>query len=271
MKFLLLGDVVGKPGYTAVLQNAKRLKKELSLDALIVNAENAADGSGLSPRQFQRLRDAGVDGVTMGDHLLKDKTLRTILESSNRIVKPANYPLATPGLSWMKLPTAAGPLAVISLVGRVMMKPVDCPFLGVDRILDQIEKEASEGPEIRHVLVDIHAEATSEKQAIARYLDGRVTAVLGTHTHVPTADARILPHGTAFQCDVGMTGPYESIIGRSIERILHTTLTMEPTHFHVATGDVRLCGAIVEANENGQATLITRFEDRISERVLLGA
>ncbi len=258
MRILFLGDVVGKPGYTAVLQQAKILRKDLQLDMLIVNAENAADGMGLTVRQFQRLIDSGVDAITMGDHLLRQKEIKSALESSDRIVKPANFPPETPGRSWTVVETISGEsLAVVSLMGRVFMRPVDCPFIAIDRVLGEI------GGQAKHIFVDVHAEATSDKQTLGRYLDGRVTAVLGTHTHVPTADGTIFPGGTAFQCDVGMCGPYESIIGRDIKRVTQTTRTFEPVHFYVATGDVRLCGALVESDDNGRALSIERFEKRI--------
>ena len=208
------------------------------MDALVVNAENASDGSGLMPRQFQRLTGSGVDAITLGDHIYRRKEILETLKASDRIVKPANYPREATGRTWTLVQTSANEsLAVVSLLGRVYMRPVDCPFAAIDRVLEEI------GDTTQHILVDIHAEATSDKQTLARYLDGKVTAVLGTHTHVPTADAQILPGGTAFQCDVGMCGPYESIIGRDIGRVLQTTRTFEPCHFYVATGDVRLCGA----------------------------
>ena len=259
MRFLFLGDIVGKPGYSAVLKQTNALRTEYQLDAVIANAENASDGSGLMPRQFQRLTAEGVDAITLGDHIYRRKEIVDTLESSDRIVKPANYPGQAPGRTWAIVPTSAGPLGIVSLLGRVYMRPVDCPFDAVDRVLAEI------GDQARHVIVDIHAEATSDKQVLARYLDGKVTAVLGTHTHVPTADASVLPGGTAFQCDVGMCGPYQSIIGRDIDRVIQTTRTFEPCHFHVATRDVRLCGAVIEADENGKATSIERFEMRIDE------
>ncbi|TWT49722.1 hypothetical protein Pla22_49230 [Rubripirellula amarantea] len=267
MKILFLGDLVGKPGFTAAVKKVPALRKELSLDAVVVNAENAADGSGLTPRQFQRLTDAGVDAITMGDHIYKNKDIIEVLAKSSRIVKPANYPLDSPGRCWTIVDTEAGPLVVISIMGRVFMRPVDCPFDALDRVLaevsadDRFQGTATGGPP--PILVDVHAEATSDKQVLGRYLDGKVTAVLGTHTHVPTADATVLPGGTAFQCDVGMCGPYESIIGRDISRVMSTSRTFEPTHFYVATQDVRLCGAIVESNPQGLATSIVRFEQKI--------
>ena len=261
MRILFLGDIVGKPGYSAVRRHADALRRSLRLDALVVNAENASDGSGLMPRQFQRLREAGVDAVTLGDHIYRRKEIIETLQRDSRLVKPANFPASASGRAWTVIPTLTGvPLAVVSLLGRVYMRPVDCPFEAIDRVLDELAGET------QHVLVDVHAEATSDKQLLARYLDGRVTAVLGTHTHVPTADAQVLPGGTAFQCDVGMCGPYASIIGRDIPRVLHTTRTFEPCHFHVATGDVRLCGALIVAGEDGRASSIERFEQRVESR-----
>lgn len=258
MRILFLGDIVGKPGYSAVVKHAEHLRKQLDLNALVVNAENASDGSGLMPRQYQKLVEAGVDGITLGDHIYRRKEIIDTLLDSDRIVKPANYPASAPGKTWTLLSVPEQqPLAIISVLGRVHMRPVDCPFDALDRVLEEI------GDITKQILVDVHAETTSDKQTIARFLDGRVTAVLGTHTHVPTADARVLPRGTAFQCDVGMTGPYESIIGRDIARVTHTTRSNEPRHFHVATEDVRMCGALVESSDEGKAISIERFEEVI--------
>jgi metallophosphoesterase (TIGR00282 family) len=209
------------------------------------------------PRQFQRLTKSGIDAITLGDHIYRRNEIIATLQRSDRIVKPANYPGESAGRTWTIVSTPSGPLAVISLLGRVYMRPVDCPFDAVDRALNEI------GDQAKHILVDVHAEATSDKQVLGRYLDGKVTAVLGTHTHVPTADACVLPGGTAFQCDVGMCGPYESIIGRDIGRVMQTTRTFEPTHFHVATRDVRLCGALVVADAQGHALSIERFERKV--------
>ena len=262
MRFLFLGDIVGKPGYTAVLQHAQNLRESMRLDALVCNGENASDGSGMTNRQYKRLIEAGVDVITMGDHIYRQWEISKTLQASKRIVKPANYPDESPGRTWTTIETESGEtLAVVSLLGRVFMKPVDCPFAAVDRVLSEIESEFQ--GRIKNILVDIHAEATSDKQLIGRYLDGRVSAVLGTHTHVPTADTTIFSGGTAFQCDVGMSGPYDSVIGRDIRRVMTTTRTFEPTHFYVAKGDVRLCGAMVETDEQGHATKIERFEKSV--------
>ncbi|MGB7345891.1 MAG: TIGR00282 family metallophosphoesterase [Pirellulaceae bacterium] len=258
MRFLFLGDIVGKPGYTAVLQQTESIRAAHKLDYVIANAENASDGSGLMPRQFNRLTEAGVDGITLGDHIYRRKEIADVLRKSERIVKPANYPASAAGRNWTLIHREGiAPLAIVSLMGRVYMRPVDCPFDAIDRVLEEI------GDQAKHILVDVHAEATSDKQVLGRYLDGKVTAVLGTHTHVPTADASVFPGGTAFQCDVGMCGPYESIIGRDIKRVTQTTRTFEPCHFHVATRDVRLCGAIVESNADGRAVTIERFELKV--------
>ncbi len=257
MRFLFLGDIVGKPGYSAVLARAAALKADHRLDAVIVNAENAADGAGLMPRQYRRLIDAGVDAITMGDHLYRRAEIIPILQKSQRIVKPVNYPADAAGRPWAIVSTPGGRLGVISVLGRVFMRPVDCPFTALDRAIEAMAGQTDA------VLVDVHAEATGDKQTIARYLDGRVTAVLGTHTHVPTADAHVMAGGTAMQCDVGMCGPYDSIIGRDVGRVTKTTLTFEPCHFHVATRDVRLCGAIVESNDDGLAVSIERFEESV--------
>lgn len=260
MRILFLGDIVGRPGYAAVTDRLPGLREELALDFVVVNAENAADGSGLTTRQFKGLIAAGVDAITMGDHIYRKLELKPVLESDPRIVKPANFPAASPGRAWTVLASRSGvEVAVVSLLGRVFMRPVDCPFAAADRVLAEIPAA------VKVRLVDVHAEATSDKQTLARYLDGRVTAVLGTHTHVPTADCQILAGGTAYQTDVGMTGPYDSVIGRSIERVLLTTTTFEPIHFHVATGDVRLCGAVVDVDpESGKAISVVRFENAVS-------
>lgn len=255
MRILLIGDIVGKPGVKIAAQAVPALRQRESLDLVIANAENSADGSGISPSIYKKLMTAGVDCITLGDHIYRRNEIRPVLESELNIVKPANFPASAPGKTFAIVTAAEGSrVAVMSLLGRVFMRPVDCPFATVDRILEELPADVL----IR--VIDFHAEATSDKQLMGRHLDGRVTAVLGTHTHVTTADEQVLPGGTAFQCDVGMTGPHESILGRRIDRVLETTLTFQPTHFDVATGDVRLCGTIVDCNpETGKATAIRRL------------
>jgi len=255
MRILLIGDIVGSPGLKLVTSALAGLRRRESLDLVIANAENAADGSGLSPAQFRKLIAAGVDCVTLGDHIYRRSEICGVLTTESNIVKPANFPAMAPGKPWTVVTAADGTrVAVVSLLGRVFMRPVDCPWAAIDRVLGEIPADA------RVRVVDFHGEATSDKQVMGRYLDGKVTAVLGTHTHVTTADEQIFPGGTAFQCDVGMTGPHESILGRRIDRVTETTLTFQPTHFEVATGDVRLSGTIVEADPTtGRATAVRRL------------
>lgn len=231
------------------------------LDLVTANAENAAGGSGLTPSNYDELIEAGVDGITLGDHIYRRRAIMRVLESKKNIVKPANYPDASPGRDVAFIQTKNGvEIALISVMGRVFMKPVDCPFQAIDRVLAKIAGRT------KVILVDFHAEATSDMQLMGRHLDGRVTAVLGTHTHVPTADETILPGGTAFQCDVGMTGPYESILGRRIDRVLEATRTFNPTSFDVAAADVRLSGTIVDVDQKtGKATAIRRLVLREEE------
>jgi metallophosphoesterase (TIGR00282 family) len=259
MRLLLIGDIVGKPGRKIVARALPGLRVRDGIDFVVANGENCADGSGITPAIYRALLASGVDCVTLGDHIYRRQEIDSVLRSERQIVKPANYPPEAPGPDHALLSTADGtPVLVMSLMGRVFMRPVDCPFKAADRVL------AGVGDEVRVRIVDLHAEATSDKQLLGRYLDGRVSAVLGTHTHVPTADECILPGGTAFQCDVGMTGPYDSVLGRRYDRVMKTTITFEPTHFDVAEGDVRLCGTMVDVDEHtGQAIQIRRV--RIDE------
>ncbi len=263
MRILFIGDIVGKPGRRIVAQAVNRLREELQLNLVIANAENAADGSGMTPKNFRAIVASGVDCITMGDHIYRRDTIYEVLEdeTEKRIVKPANFPSNAPGRNWTVVEASNGVrVAVFSLLGRTFMRPVDCPYAAADRVLDELPNDVN----IR--CLDFHAEATSDKQLMGRYLDGRVTAVLGTHTHVTTADEQILPEGTAFQCDLGMTGPHESILGRRIDRITETVTTFRPTKFDVATEDVRLSGAIVDVDETtGRATDIRRLSVHESE------
>lgn len=254
MRLLLVGDIVGKPGREITVAAVPALKEHYRLDCVIANAENSAGGSGITTEIYHELIEAGVDAITLGDHIYRRREIFGVLESERNIVRPANYPAAAPGADVAVVDTAGTKVAVISLLGRVFLKPVDCPFTAADRVLESLSSD------VNIVVVDIHAEATGEKQLMGRYLDGRVTAVLGTHTHVATADSQILPFGTAFQCDVGMTGPHESIIGRRIDRVLETTLTFRPEYFDVASGDNRISGTIVEADpQTGKAISIERL------------
>jgi hypothetical protein len=255
VRILFIGDIVGKPGRDIVAAAVPRLKVEKQLDLVVANAENAAGGSGLTPAIYRELIRSDIDAVTLGDHVYRRKEIYSVLEGESNIVKPANLPPESVGRNWAVVTAANGvPVAIACFLGQLFMRPVDVPWQSADRVLAAIPSE------VRVRLIDFHAEATSEMQIMGRYLDGRVTAVLGTHTHVPTADECILPGGTAFQCDVGMTGPYESIIGRRIDRVMETALTGLPTEFDVADADVRLCGAIITADpETGHATSIERL------------
>ena len=254
MRILFIGDIVGTPGVNLVKKAVRLLRDKEGLDLVVANAENASGGSGLFPNTYKHLREAGIDAVTMGDHLYKKADIISVLETDEPICKPANYPEAAPGKDLLIVPAKDGTLvAVISLLGRVFMKPVDCPFLAADRVLARIP------PEVRCILVDIHAEATGDKYQMVHYLKGRVSAVLGTHTHVPTADEQVFPEGTAFICDVGMTGPYSGILGRRADRVLPAVITFVPIPFDIATEDVRLGGAIVDIDAaTGKATGIRR-------------
>jgi hypothetical protein len=255
MRLLLIGDIVGKPGREIVVRAASGLRAEHELDLVVANAENAAGGSGLTPAIYHELIDAGVDCITMGDHIYRRREIYPVLKTETRIVKPANMPPESPGREVTVVRSRGGQrAAVLSLLGRVFMTPVDCYFRAADRALGEIPRD------VPVILVDFHAEATSDKQLLGRYLDGRVSAVLGTHTHVPTADEQILPGGTAFQCDVGMTGPMESIIGRRIDRVMETARTSRPTQFEVAHGHAALHGTIVEVDPaTGRASAIRRL------------
>jgi len=255
MRLLLIGDVVGKPGRQIIAQAVAGLRAAEHIDLVAANSENAAGGSGLTPEIYYELINAGVDCITLGDHAYRRREIFPILQAERNIVRPGNYPDEAPGRGWTVVTTRSRVrVGVLCLVGRVFMSPVDCPFKAADRLL------AQKPPDVHVVLVDFHAEATSDKQVMGRFLDGRVSAVLGTHTHVPTADEQILPGGTAFQCDVGMTGPHDSILGRRVDRVMETTRTFRPTQFEVATSDVRINGTLVDVDPaTGKATAIRRI------------
>jgi hypothetical protein len=254
MHILFIGDIFGRPGRRAVEDHLADIVSSRQIDLVIANGENAAGGFGITPRLAEELFSYGVDLLTGGNHVWDKKEIYEYLKAQPRLLRPANFPQA-PGRGLYCGSTRTGvPFALIHLVGRVFMTPTDDPFREADRIL------ASLPPECRIRIVDFHAEATSEKQAFGWYLDGRVTAVIGTHTHVPTADERVLPGGTAFVTDVGMTGPYESVIGVERRIALEKFLTQLPARYEAAEGDVRLCAVIIDADENtGAARSIQRY------------
>ena len=255
LKILFIGDVVGAPGRKILAQVVPRLIHRRGIGLVVCNAENSAGGSGLTVNCYEELLDAGVDVFTLGDHAYRKDEVYQLFDRSDRLLRPANFPPDSPGGEFCVAKARDGtPVGVFTVLGRTFMRPVDCPFRAADRILGRI------GDDAKVILVDIHAEATSDKQLFGRYLDGRVSAVLGTHTHVATADEQVLPHGTAYQTDVGMTGPYDSILGRRVDRVLAATLTFVQNHFDVATGDPRLCGAIIEVEPStGRALSIERL------------
>jgi metallophosphoesterase (TIGR00282 family) len=254
MRILFLGDIVGPAGVTFLKRALPALVAREGADFVIANAENAANGSGLTPGLYNQIRAAGVDLVTLGDHVYKKLDITKTMEREERICRPANFPADAPGRDFALAAARDGtPVAAFCVLGRTFMRPVDCPFRAADRVLEQLQGKAA------CIVVDAHAEATGDKYLLAHHLKGRVTAVLGTHTHVPTADEQILPGGTAFISDVGMCGPYDSILGRRIDRVLYTAVSFVPSSFEVATGDPRLAGAVVDVDAaSGKATGIRR-------------
>ena len=267
LRILFIGDIVGKPGRVMVQRAVPALIAKWELDLVIANAENAAAGSGLNAECYQEITQAGVQVLTMGDHIYKKKEIMPLLHNHSHILKPANFPPEAPGADFVIVPARDGtPVAVFTVLGRIFMRPVDCPFRAADRVMQAI------GDQARVVVMDMHAEATSDKHIMGRYLDGRASAVLGTHTHVPTADETIFPGGTAYISDVGMTGPYDSVLGRRVDRVSQTAITFVPTHFDVATGDPRLCGAKIEIDaQSGRALAIERVMIREAEANALAA
>lgn len=238
-KMLMIGDVVGSPGRAIFRREIPRLRRELDLAAVIVNAENCAAGSGLTAALAKEFLESGADALTLGDHTWGQKEFAGQIDSLDRVVRPANYPPGCPGRGWRLVTLPTLQFAVVNVQGRVFMNPSDCPFRAMDAALAEIPKNVP-------VFVDFHAEATSEKITMGRYLDGRVTAVVGTHTHVQTSDTMVLPGGTAYLTDLGMTGPYVSSIGRDLKPVTRRFLTGMPSRFDVAEGPCVLEGAVVE-------------------------
>ncbi len=260
MRFLFVGDVVGKPGRLALRRVLPRLIDHERLDLVIANGENACDGAGIDPTTFADLIDAGVHVVTSGNHIWRRKEAVELIENEPRLLRPANYPPGVPGKGWAITETANGdPVAVVSLMGRVFMDGTDCPFRAIDTLLPELHAKT------RTVIVDMHAETTSEKNAMGWHLAGKVSAVLGTHTHVQTADDTILNGGTAFITDVGMCGPRDSIIGVEPQIILRKFTLQMPVKFKVAPGPALVQGAIVDVDaESGRATAIRRVREVVA-------
>ncbi|HRX83780.1 MAG TPA: TIGR00282 family metallophosphoesterase [Phycisphaerae bacterium] len=260
LKVLCIGDVVGSPGRRALAQELHGLVTQHDIACTIVNGENIASGSGITPPLFEKLLKSGTNLVTLGDHIYRRKEIIPLLETSERVVRPANLASGAPGREFALYETAAGPrVAVISLLGRLYMKtPTDCPFRAVERVLGKLPSD------VHIVVVDMHAEATSEKIAMGWFLDGRISLLYGTHTHVPTADERVLPGGTGYITDLGMTGPYDSVLGRDKSAVLQSMVTSVPVRFDVADDDVRICGVIAEINsESGRCVHVERIQHRV--------
>src|SRR5437764_2948194 len=254
---LFLGDVVGEPGRTAVIDRITELKKKYTLDFAIVNGENAAGGRGITRKITIDLLRAGVSVVTTGDHIWDQKEILSFIETEPRLLRPVNYPDGAPGTGAIVLETPKGKIGVINVQARTFMQPIlENPFRAVEAAVTKMRKETA------NILVDVHGETTSEKIAMGRFLDGKVSAVIGTHTHVQTADEQIFPGGTAFLCDAGMCGPVNSILGRAIDPILRRFISNLPASFPVAAGEVRLHGALLQIDEKtGRALRITRVDE----------
>jgi metallophosphoesterase (TIGR00282 family) len=257
LNILCIGDIVGRPGRRILAEKLKELIKKYTVDCVITNAENAAGGSGLTPQIYDKLLRYGVNLVTLGDHTFRKREIIETLERAENIVRPANISEHAAGRGYALYKTNKGPtVAIVILIGRLFMKPADCPYTAIDKILPKLQQQA----EI--IFVDFHAEATSEKIAMGYHLDGRVSCCFGTHTHVVTADERIMPKGTAYITDIGMTGAHDSVLGRKTNNVLKSFRTQMPVPFEIATDDVRINGIIVTVDSN------TKLAERI-ERIRL--
>ena len=259
-RILLIGDIVGAPGRRAVQVALPKLVERHGIHFVIANGENAAGGSGITPEIADELFAYGVDCITTGDHVCRQKEIVPRLETDNRILRPANYPESASGKGYALVTAGNGvKVGVVNLLGRIFMQPINCPFQAATDTIGELSLDTNV------IIVDMHAEATSEKVAMGWFLDGKVSAVIGTHTHIQTADERVLPGGTAYITDVGMTGPYESVIGRVKEKVIAALTTAMPRHFDVAEGDARLGGALVTVDPvTGRAQGIERVMEPVA-------
>lgn len=256
MKILFIGDIVGKPARNYLKEGLPSLRKEAGLDFIIANGENAAGGSSITPDTAKDIFDAGVDVITSGDHIFKKKEARDVLETRD-LIRPLNYGNLAVGRGYLIKEVNNIKVAVVNLLGRVFMQPVDCPFKAVRAVIEEIQAKT------KIIIVDMHAEATSEKIAMGYFLAGKVSAVMGTHTHVPTADEKIIDGFTAYITDAGMTGSCDSVLGRQKEQIIERFVTNMPMRFNLAQDDVRLQGVLLEVDEaTGRALSIKRVEYR---------
>ncbi len=259
MKVLFVGDVFGRPGRRAVRECLDGVVSTHDVDFVVINAENAAGGFGITPAIVDELFRYGADILTGGNHTFDKREAYDVLEDNERVLRPHNYPAENPGTGLAIVDCGELRIAVINLQGRIFLPPIDCPFKAADRLIESVKDEADV------ILVDLHAEATSEKMAMAWYLDGRAAALVGTHTHVQTADEQIFPEGLAYITDLGMCGPHRSIIGVKVEQSLGRFLHSRPTRFEAATGDVRFHGAVVDIDEStGRSRGITRIQLRLN-------
>jgi len=260
MRLLFLGDVVGRPGRRALAALVPRLAAQEDIEFVIANCENASGGKGVDPRSADELHEAGADVLTSGNHVWQNREIVPYMRESGRLLRPLNFPPGVPGVGWTVQRTrrSEARVAVLNLIGRVFMAPVDCPFRAADEALADIRREAS------IVFVDMHAEATSEKVAMGRFLDGRVSAIVGSHTHIQTADETVLPGGSAYLTDAGMCGPEDSVLGVRTDRVVERFLTQMPTRFEVAAGAVLVQGAVIDIDgETGRARSIRRVRERV--------
>lgn len=257
MKILCLGDVVGRPGRDALTHSLKDIKRQHAIDFVVVNAENAAGGAGLTTKIAQQFLELGCDVLTLGDHVWDQKDLEPFLDESPQVIRPANFPAGAPGSGSCIRESAAGPrVGVINLLGRTFMRYlVECPFKTGRQLVDEIKTQTPV------IVVDMHAETTSEKVAMGHFLNGHVSIVFGTHTHIQTADEIILDGGTAYITDLGMSGPYDSVIGQEKEPIIQRFLTSRPSRFQVAQQQTKLCGIVVEVDpQSGRAQSVERVQ-----------
>lgn len=261
LTILISGDVVGEPGRRAIRELLPVVRQQHGVDLCIINGENLAGGSGLTTKTYEEMRASGADVVTTGDHVWDNKDILPLIGVDPRLLRAANFPPRAAGRGSVVVQTVAGPkVAVLNLMGRTFMRDVDCPFHVAEREVVALRKETPV------IIVDMHAETTSEKIALGRFLDGQVSAVIGTHTHVQTADEQVFPRGTAFLCDAGMTGPHDSILGREIEPVIQRFLTQMPQRFDVARHGIRLCGALIRVDPaSGKALSIERVNVPLEE------
>lgn len=256
MNILIIGDIVGKGGRKITLQAVPQLISQHNIDLCIANAENAAGGFGITPKIARQLLEMGIDVLTSGNHIWDRKEIEEYLEHEPRLIRPANYPNGVPGKGSVVIHTNSGnPVGIINLSGRVFMQSIECPFKKAEEEVTKLKAQTNT------IIVDFHAEATSEKIAMGWFLDGQVSAVIGTHTHVVTADEKILPHGTAYITDIGMTGAHDSVIGLKKEIVIKRFLTQTPIQFETSKKDIQLNGVLFEVDEiTGKATKIERLQ-----------